>query len=156
MSLETHSRKLLNEYNCRYNFNKDTGIYELGFNCDKFRLKQLRTIICVHEDDYRVYGISNLCIDLTDSRLVNRVMEYICRVNDSLANGAFTLNFTTGLISFKLFVQCSQLSVTSQDLSYNLVLPIAMFDKFGNGLLEIVYSDANVKETYESANRAGA
>ena len=153
-NLANKIQKLIDANEWHAAFDESRGSFELNFKCEKFKVKRLRLVICVHEDDYRVYTFPDLTIDMNDSHLVARVTEYILRVNDGAANGLFSLDFDNGIISYKTFASCRNGDIDSDDFFFNTVVHMFMFDTFGNGLLEIIYSNANVESVYLAAKRS--
>ena len=146
-------KRMLDDYNVDYYFNDEMGKFEFALDCEKFRLKHIRMIILVLNEGFRVYGTPDLSIDMEDLRTLNRVNEYICRANDDSGNGLFTIFFSSGLIAFKVYIRCSSQNITSSDFIYAIFLPLSMFEGFGNGLLDVIYSNVNVESAYIAAKR---
>ena len=79
------------------------------------------------------------------------VAEYLTRVNFNMRNGNFELNMEDGEIRFKTYVHvgASQPDLGAARLA--VMLPFLMLDRFGDGLLEVLFGFKSPREAFEAA-----
>lgn len=64
--------------------------------------------------------------------------EFICRANYGLKNGNFELDMRDGEIRYKSFVDCEGLTPTTEMVRNSIHCPAAMFDRYGDGIVDII------------------
>lgn len=107
MKERTYSKNIANAINnflteddWRFSFDEQRGLFEFGL-CLKGKVKKIRYIVDVKEDEYLVYAISPLGADDDDETMMASMAEFVCRANYGLKNGNFELDMRDGEIRFK-------------------------------------------------------
>ena len=86
-----------------------------------------------------------------NSRLA--VAEYLTRVNFNMRNGNFELDMETGEIRFKTYVHVGGGRPDRGATRLAVMLPFLMLDRFGDGLLEVLFGFKSPREAFESVQR---
>ena len=121
----------------RYSFDTD-GIFITRLSFDN-KLRHCVIKAVLGYDYYVVYGEIAIFAD-DDSIAV--VAEYLHRINNRLENGSFELDYEDGRIRFKVFADCGDncdCLPTHSIIKRTLELPGIMFEKYGNGLLAVMF-----------------
>jgi hypothetical protein len=80
------------------------------------------------------------------------VAEYLTRANYGMAFGNFELDIRDGEISFKLTLDCEDRSSLSDDLLGKVFsLPQLMLEKYGDGLLAVMFGMKSPEEAIDEA-----
>lgn len=134
-------REFLEKDDWHFSFDSDKGIFKFGVSV-RNRLKNVRCRILVHDDCYTVYAISPIGPDEDNKEMMNNMSEFICRANFGLRNGNFEMDFMDGEIRYKTFVNCgNDATPASEIIEKSIYTPVAMFDKYGSGITDIIFQD---------------
>lgn len=111
------------------------------------RLQSAQMLVIVREDNFSTLAQIPLTAG-EDTRLA--VAEYLTRVNFNMRNGNFELNMADGEIRFKTYVHVgsSELDMNASRLA--ITLPFAMFNRFGDGLLDVLFGFKSPREAFEA------
>ena len=124
-----------------YSFDSDRGVFRFGVSVGN-RLKNIRCRILVHDNCYTVYAVSPIGPDENNKDMMNNMSEFICRANFGLRNGNFEMDFIDGEIRYKTFVNCgNDVMPASEIIKESIYTPVAMFDKYGSGITDIIFQD---------------
>ena len=117
---------------------------EMKLHC---KLQTARMLVLVREDNLSTLTTIPLAAD-EDNRLA--VAEYLTRANFNMRNGNFELNMADGEIRFKTYVHvgASQPDLGAARLA--VMLPFLMLDRFGDGLLEVLFGFKSPREAFEA------
>lgn len=134
-------REFLENDDWNFSFDSDKGVFRFGVSVGN-RLKNVRCHILVHDDCYTVYAVSPIGPDEDNKEMMNNMSEFICRANFGLRNGNFEMDFMDGEIRYKTFVNCgNDVMPTSEIIKESIYTPVAMFDKYGSGITDIIFQD---------------
>ena len=125
------------------------GVYtiRMKLNC---KLQSAQMLVLVREDNFSTLTQIPLAAD-ENTRLA--VAEYLTRVNFNMRNGNFELNMETGEIRFKLYVHCSGETLDEKAARLSVMLPFMMLDRFGDGLLEVLFGFRSPREAFEAIGK---
>lgn len=143
----------LAEDDWNFSFDKKHGLFKFGLSL-KGKIKKIGYIIDVKENEYVVYAISPLGADEDDKEMMTSMAEFICRANYGLVNGNFELDMRDGEIRFKCFVDCEGITPTSAVVRNSIHCPAAMFERYGAGMVDIVFGNASAKEAVEYCEKS--
>ena len=147
-NIATSIKDYLDEDEWHYSFDEKAGRFRYTLTT-KDKLKTISYTVNVHKDDYVVYAVSPLGADAEDEDMLTRMSEFINRANYGLLNGSFEFDFRDGEIRYKTFVNCDG-SIPSIDVVRGSILtPAAMFKRYGNGIVKIIFTDITAKEAVE-------
>ena len=102
------------------------------------RMQTAQMTVLVREDNFSTLTAIPLAAD-KNSRLA--VAEYLTRVNFNMRNGNFELDMETGEIRFKTYVHVGggRPDRGATRLADAVLFPFLMLDRFGDGLLEVLF-----------------
>ena len=115
------------------------------------RMQTAQMTVLVREDNFSTLTAIPLAAD-KNSRLA--VAEYLTRVNFNMRNGNFELDMETGEIRFKTYVHVGGGRPDRGATRLAVMLPFLMLDRFGDGLLEVLFGFKSPREAFESVQRA--
>lgn len=132
----------LDSMKLKYEYNNEGEFFAFSVNMDN-SIGPLKVIIQLMEDRYLVYAILN---NRAKKSKISAVSEFLHRANSGLINGNFELDYASGEVRYKSFVNAKETSVPGVVIRDSILVPVMMFSKFGDGLLKVMTS----KETPES------
>jgi hypothetical protein len=144
-SIASAINNFLTEGDWHFSFDDQRGLYKFGLNL-KGRIKEVNYIIDVKDDEYVVYAVSPLGVDKDDEKMMAAMAEFICRANYGLKNGNFELDMRDGEIRYKSFVDCEGFTPTTEIVRNSILLPAAMFDRYGVGIVDIIFGNSTAKD----------
>ena len=153
-----HSEDLIAQVCCyldsqqwHYKRHGDKNILELGMNL-KCKLNSCKIFIDVRDDYILTYAVSP--INATeDVRPV--VAEYITRANYGLKSGNFEMDYRDGEVRYKTYLRCSIEVPPLEDVEHSVDLPIAMMQRYGDGLVKCMMGFGNPEKDIEAAEAEG-
>lgn len=145
----------LTEDDWHFSFDDQRGLFRFGL-CLKGRIKKVNYIVDVKEDEYIVYAISPLGANEDDEKMMATMAEFVCRANYGLKNGNFELDMQDGEIRFKSFVDCEGITPTTEMIWNSIRCPAAMFDRYGAGIVDIVFGNATAKDAIAKCEKSPA
>lgn len=160
MKERTYSKSIANAINnfltaddWHFSFDDQRGLFKFGL-CLKGKIKKINYIIDVKEDEYIAYAISPLGADEDDEKMMATMAEFVCRANYGLKSGNFELDMRDGEIRFKSFVDCDGITPTAEMVRNSIHCPAAMFDRYGAGLVDIIFSNASAKDAIAKCEKS--
>ena len=127
----------------------DIGIFTIRMKLS-CKLQNAQMLVLVREDDFSALTQIPLAAD-ENSRLA--VAEYLTRVNFNMRNGNFELNMDTGEIRFKTYVHVGDGTVNLKTARLAVMLPFMMLNRFGDGLLEVLFGFKSPREAFEAVGK---
>ena len=116
----------------------------------KAKLQTAEMVLLVREDDFSTLTQIPLKAD-ENSRLA--VAEYLTRCNFNMRNGNFELNMENGDIRFKTYVHVGDSTVDAKTVRLAVVLPFLMLDRYGDGLLDVLFGYRSPREAFEAIGK---
>lgn len=137
----------MEEQEYRYEFEKERGLLRLRFKI-KGKLDHVRIILDIHETCY----VSYACIDMSvDEENRMEAAEYLTRANYGLKFGNFELDMNDGEVRYKHAVDCDHCSLSSEMIENSLNIPIAMYQRYGDNLLKVMFGMLSAEEAVKLA-----
>lgn len=122
------------------------GVFTLRMKL-RCRLQNAQMIVLVREDNFSTLTTIPLAAD-ENHRLA--VAEYLTRVNFNMRNGNFELNMADGEIRFKTYVHAGPGEPDAGAARLAVMLPFLMLDRYGDGLLEVLFGFKTPREAFEA------
>ena len=141
-------RSFLDEVAWRYRFDSDAGVFHFGVNLHG-KIKNVQYYVGINERDYVVYAVSPLSVDQGDSDQMQKMSEFVCRANYGLRDGNFELDFRDGELRYKCFMNCNGVIPNSNMVASSIHCPAAMFDRYGKGIVQILFNDMSAEDAIE-------
>lgn len=145
----------LTEDDWYFSFDDKRGVFRFDLNL-KGRIKKVSYIIDVEDDEYVVYAISPLGADDDDEKMMATMADFLCRANYGLKNGNFELDMMDGEIRYKCFVDCEGITPTTEMVRNSILCPAAMFDRYGVGIVDIIFGNTTAKEAIAKCEKSPA
>ena len=143
----------LTEDDWHFSFDDQCCLFQFSLNL-KGRIKKVSYIVDVKDDEYVVYAISPIGADEKDEKMMAVMAEFICRANYGLKNGNFELDMRDGEIRYKSFVDCEGLTPTTEMVRNSIHCPAAMFDRYGDGIVDIIFGNSTAKEAVAKCEKS--
>lgn len=128
-----------------YNFDEELGRFDYGVQCNT-KFNQLRCIIGIGETYIVFYYICPL--HATSEQLAS-IAEFITRANYGLTLGCFELDFNDGEIRYRMTANCDGILPSPAILNDCFILPINMFERYGDALASVLLDFSTAKEAIE-------
>lgn len=100
-----------------------------------------------------MYAIAPLGADEDDSKMMASMAEFVCHANYGLKNGNFELDMRDGEIRFKSFVDCEGITPTLDMVRNSIHCPAAMFERYGDGIVGIIFGGMSAKEAVDRCEK---
>lgn len=144
-------RTLLAQSDIKARFEEQDGLgtftIQMKLRC---RLQNVRMLILVREDCFSTLTTLPLSAD-ENYRLA--VAEYLTRANFNMRNGNFEMNMEDGEIRFKTYCHVAQGGFDTEGARLCILLPFLMIDRYGDGLIEVLFGLKSPKEAFDTAER---
>ena len=132
----------------RYKFDQEKGVFTVGVNL-KCKLKECKIYVEIGEEFIRAVATINVS---ADEENLAAVAEYITRANYGLNHGNFELDFRDGEVRYKLSVNCKGGAVpTAEVVKDTVIIPALMLDRYGDGLLAVLFGFATPADAIKKA-----
>ena len=141
-------RSFLDDDDWHYDFDEERGIFRFGVNLES-KLKNVRYFLPVREDGFTVCAVCPINADKDDPDIIKEMAEFICRANYGLRNGNFELDVRDGEIRYKIHVDCEDLIPSREVVRNSIIIPSAMFDRYAEGILDIMFRNATAADAIE-------
>ena len=139
----------LDKNDWHYTFEDDRGLFRCGVNL-KGKLSSCRLIIDVKDKVILNYA----AIDTKASEDVrDKVAEFLTRANYGLTYGNFEMDYEDGEVRYKMTVDCENQLPGYDVLDRMVVMPALMFQRYGNGLLAVMFGFSDPKSAVESSEQ---
>ncbi len=146
-------RSDLDELGWSYSFDENRGIFRFGVTLQS-KIKNVQYVIYVNESEYTVYVISPIGADENDKKMLRVMAEFVCRANYGLKNGCFELDMNDGELRYKSYVDCEGGIPSSAVIENSIHCPAAMFRRYSDGILAIIFGATNAKAAVDKCERS--
>lgn len=119
-------------------------IIQMKLRC---KLQTARMFIVVRDNSFSTLTTIPLSAD-ENYRLA--VAEYLTRANFNMRNGNFEMNMEDGEIRFKTYFHVGGGTLDPAGAHAAIMLPFLMIDRYGDGLLEVLFGFKSPKEAFEA------
>ena len=121
----------------QYRYYDELGSFILEFSLKKSRLSEVQAVVNVREDCILFHAVSMIKIPKEQRE---RAAIYLGGCNYSLVYGNFEMNYSDGEVRFKNVLPYGDCLPSMQMVKEMLNLPVNMMDRYGDGLLEVIYN----------------
>ena len=160
MENQTYSTEIVNaikDYldndDWKYTFDEDDGTFQFKLRIDG-PVHVLEYTLWVEDDRYYLYASINLSVDPDDHEKMLNMAEFICRATAGIINGNFEFNMENGEICYKTFVNCKGIHPTDDIIASSIYAASGMFERYMNGICDIIFRNVPAKEAAEACDRA--
>ena len=113
-------------------------------------LQMAKMTIIVREDSFSTLTTVPVTVD---ERVRHAAAEYLTRANWNMRSGNFELNMDNGEIRFKTYVHAGGSALDAAVARHAVLLPFMMFDRYGDGLLDVLFSLKTPKEAFDALSK---
>ena len=137
----------LTEQEWQYEFNEEQGAFQFAIMLNG-RLRAMECLIHIFSADLIVYGlIPAIGANAEDPEEMNEMLRFLTMANYKLRNGNFEMDCSDGEIRYKCFIDCRGLDAPTQKMIRNaLSCTASMFERFGQGILNILFADMDAQD----------
>lgn len=137
-------KRIIEELNYRYSYDEERKLYRVGFNLP-CKLKECRVLIKEINDILVIYGTINIS---ADKETMGNAAEFLTRANYGLLMGNFEMDYSDGEIRYKITYDISLGEALNKELLDRFIgITVAMFERYGNGLLEVLFNFSTPEES---------
>lgn len=116
----------------------------------KSNISNITMIVYAYKDTYTV---SAKCPIFANEESFSAVSEYLMRANYNMISGCFEMNYNNGEIRFKYNQYCKDSLPSKDSIKRSIMLPLAMFNRYGNGLLNVMLNGSSPEEEIKKAEK---
>ena len=138
----------LNELGAHYAFDEGNGVFNLNWTL-KGKLRNVRLMLVVNEEDLECVVVSAVSADPEDAAIMANLTEFLTRANYGLKCGGFDMDMSDGEIRYRTYVDCRDGLPGPKAIERMLYTPLAMYDRYGVGILAILFQGASAKDAYD-------
>lgn len=142
----------LTEDGWKFSFHEETGLFQFILSL-KGALKRVNYVMDIKQNAYIVYAISPLGADEGNPKMMANMAEFICRVNYGMNMGNFEFDYRDGEVRFKTYICCKDILPSVEVIKQSIYYPAIIFDIYGSGIMDIIFSGISGKEAAEKCDR---
>ncbi len=152
MEIAAAINNYLEENHWNFDFDEKKGVFYFNLSI-RSKIKSIRYIISVDDDNYSAFAVCPIGADQDDPEMMERMAEFICRANFGLKFGNFEFDFRDGEIRYKANVLCNDIIPNEDIIRYSIFCPSRMFERYGNGIVDIIFGGASAKDAVEKCEK---
>lgn len=130
----------LEEEEWEFSFNEKEGFFAFEVPA-KGVFKSLYYRIYIGSSDYLVYTVCPLGVEEDDKYTLLAMADFLNRVNFRLGNGSFECDMETGMIRYRVYVDCDHRVPSPQVIRNSITCPRQMFEVYGSGIIDIYFGN---------------
>lgn len=138
-------KTFLTEDDWQFSFDENKGMFDFGLRI-KSRIQKINYLVDVRKNELLVYGICPVCADRDEPEMMAQMAEFLCRANYGLRNGCFEFDFRDGEIRFRSFIDCRNLTPSTEVVKNSILCTAAMFEQYSPGIVDIIFTGGNAKD----------
>jgi len=145
-------QQFLEQDDWHFEFLEEKGMFHFRVNVSG-KLKKIEYVLQVREDDYLVYTICPLNADKDDPDAMQRISEFLTRVNYGTVNGNFEMDYHDGEIRYKTYVDCEDMLPSTKVIRDSIYIPASSFRQYGDGIVQLMFTEDSPGEVYEACRK---
>jgi len=143
-------KESLDKLEWQYEWLEERGIFKFVMGM-RSKIKDVEMVIHVKKASLLVLGSSPLRVD---KRNLGRVGEYITRANYGLVHGNFEMDLSDGEVRYRSSIPFGA-DIPLIAVGFIVTLPLKMWEKYGDGFVAMLFSDASPEEEIRKAESDG-
>ena len=154
--------QLFQSHQWKFITDPDSSALRTAFGFDHKSLPEIRMLLSFAgkeigktdlEDECQGLRIVASCNIKAQARRRSAAAEYITRINFGLYNGNFEMDYSDGEIRYKTYVNCRDQVPTPAALEDAMRVPIALFQHYGSGMLDVLDGNKTPLQAIQEAER---
>ena len=148
----TSVRNYLENDKWNFSFDEVKGVFRFDLKVGG-RINKITYTILIGNNNFIVYTTLPIAVNVNDTEMLNRMMEFEIKVNhNDLNNGHFELDMEDGEIGYKIFVDCTDGNIPSEEIiKKSIYCPATVFERYTEGILSIIFYDSTADEAIEKS-----
>ncbi|MCL2605537.1 MAG: YbjN domain-containing protein [Defluviitaleaceae bacterium] len=143
-------RKCLDGFGEDYRYDEESVRFEADIELE-CRLNGTRLFLVPQDDGLLIYA--SVSVE-AQPETMTAACEYVTRANHGLPCGNFELDMESGLIDYKVYIQCIDAPPSESVITAGMTVPVAVINRYGDGLIDVIESGKPPKEAAtEAENR---
>ncbi len=138
----------LDELSYQYRYVHAAETFYLDFKLAKSKLSELRLVIQIKEEQVMIYAFSPL---MASKERMGRAAFYLTCCNAETVYGNFEINPENGEVRYKNVIHCTDVLPSKRTVKDMVHIPIAMFERYGNGLFDAIFTEQDPIEIWKEA-----
>lgn len=141
-------KRFFEEDDWKYEWNDERGFFVGGINLH-CKLGAVKFFLNVKDDV--VVNTTTMEANVSEEKRLE-VAEYLTRANYGMTRGGFEMDFNDGEVRFRFAASLADLRADYEEATRLLMLlPCAMFERYGDGLLTVMFGFATPEEAVKKA-----
>ena len=135
-----------------FNYHRNTEKNYIDFKISLHTCKKMGSVrVVIFPNDFNALSTYAICPMNADESERTAVMEYITRANYDLKIGHFEMDVSDGEIRYKTCLQMHSEEPTMKLVERYIAMGFLMMEKYGNGLLSVMFGFATPEEAIKAA-----
>lgn len=151
-TLEDAIRGYLDEAQYSYSYDDVERKFYYGMTIAS-NLRSCDVVIGLKDDGFSVYAYSLIGPDPAKPEQLEATAEYLARANYGMFVGNFELDYDYGEVRFKASTRCYDRIPSHDEIVVLVEMPVAMLERYGNGLVSVVLANADPAKMIEEAEQ---
>jgi hypothetical protein len=139
----------LDGFNEDYRYDDEALRFEVDIELE-CRLAGTRLFLVPQDDGLLVYASVHL---EAQPETLLAAAEYLTRANYGLPAGNFELDMDSGLINYRMYVNCAGSPPAERDIVTGMTIPVAVINRYGDGLIDVIENGKPPKEAIAETER---
>ena len=136
----------------KYDLREDHDVFVFGHSVES-KLSNVRFFVHARQSDFWARAVSPISGDTQDPQMMASLAELICRINYSLVEGRFIMDFNDGELGYQVTVDTSGVEEpTDEMIAVSIFLPIKMWEKYSSAFLAVIFGGKSAEEALELVN----
>ena len=132
-------KQILKKLDWNYSYDEEKNIFTTNMQM-KNAIGNITILIIIRELSYTIYAILSSHVEST---FLHQVAEYLHRANYNLKNGNFELDYDSGEIRYKTYVNLDNINISESVIVDSFIIPIFMFERYGKNLMKLLITEGN-------------
>ncbi|MCI8650164.1 MAG: YbjN domain-containing protein [Anaerotruncus sp.] len=133
-------KNYLDEQEWRYNYDEEDRYFSMGMNLKEVDSCRVYIQMRGSDDAFTIYSV--LPVKAPEDKR-SAVAEFITRANYGLIHGNFEMDYEDGEIRYKVTTACGDIDLGEEPMDRIINTGFCMLDRYGKGLLSVIYGNAN-------------
>ena len=152
VQLADATKKTLDKREVAYEFIQDQGVFKFSIRLQKAqKLQSVQMYVRILETALTAHAVLRISADESN---IDSVVEYITRANYGLTAGCFEVDYNDGEVRYKNHNRFENRIPSDDELHRIVLLPVIMWERYGNGLLKVMFGGASPKSAIEEAENS--
>lgn len=146
-------KSILEEDKCAYFFREKDSTFTISTRCPGL-MGRCQVFIYINKTSIVTYAPCPLSADPRDPKRMQKVSEFLHRLNSEMRPGGFILNPDTGEVGYRIYIDCTHALPSQAVIRNSIQYPLEMLRWYGEGIGYILFHGSDVWETLRRCSDA--